>query len=54
MKSNKFYDKTGFYGMKIFCFISEEFSRLLSTISYIVVIFVIGLPMWWKTTEIHR
>ncbi|KAL7025641.1 hypothetical protein ACKWTF_013572 [Chironomus riparius] len=22
--------------------------------SYIVVIFVIGLPMWWKSTEIHR
>ncbi|CRL06983.1 CLUMA_CG019975, isoform A [Clunio marinus] len=32
----------------------DEFSRILSTISYIVVIFIIGIPMWWKTTEIHR
>ncbi|KAG5670387.1 hypothetical protein PVAND_000656 [Polypedilum vanderplanki] len=34
--------------------IENEYYRLLSTISYILVIFVIGVPMWWKTTEIHR
>lgn len=32
----------------------EEFYRICSTIAYILIIFAVGVPMWWKTTETHR
>lgn len=27
---------------------------MCSTIAYILIIFAVGIPMWWKTTETHR
>lgn len=28
--------------------------RLYASISFILLILVLGLPMWWKTTEVYR
>jgi len=32
----------------------DEKFRFYSTIAFIIVILVIGVPMWWKTTEVYR
>lgn len=28
--------------------------HIYATIAFIVIIIVIGVPMWWKTTEVYR
>lgn len=28
--------------------------RMYASISFILLILVLGLPMWWKTTEVYR
>lgn len=28
--------------------------RVYASISFILLILVVGLPMWWKTTEVYR
>lgn len=33
---------------------SSDTIHIYATLAFIVVIIVIGVPMWWKTTEVYR
>ena len=33
---------------------SDEKAGLLSSLMYVVVMMGLGLPVWWKTTEVYR
>ena len=34
--------------------ISDENSKTYATLSYAVVMLVVGLPVWWQTTDVER
>ena len=34
--------------------ISEENSKTYATLSYAVVMLLVGLPVWWQTTDVER
>ena len=34
--------------------ISDENSKTFATLSYAVVMLVVGLPVWWQTTDVER
>lgn len=39
--------------LPLFLLLAENY-RLYASVSFILIILVLGLPMWWKTTEIYR
>jgi phosphatidylinositol glycan class S len=32
----------------------SDANRIFAAVAYVVVLIVIGLPLWWKTTEVYR
>lgn len=38
----------------LFCFIFTEDIRVYAAMSFAFLLIIVGVPLWWKTTEVYR